>query len=697
MGSDIHDEPKIVRGAPLGFKRNDEPRPDGGAESKVGTDKSSDAGPMEKRRRDRGDADMGESRSKVSKYEGCTAYLEEEYDDYPPAEEDKSQLEEEAESNIRDNSGRTAKAAEEIITASSSDCDESETNWKIDKHQAFVAAVFEIGLMSCSPSVIMENMINLPPHITRERTKSHLQKFRKAKGENKEHFLKEYDEFFTTAEEIKAVTTSKGAVAPREDAILSSVLGGRNSNELVGGDAAAILSYSIINNCQHTPDPTKLPFRGVSASFPTLTETETDSELGASLIYVKGLLSHMTEHLLTTRLGQHHRKKYHLSSSSLSKMASKESATIRSVPKNSIRPYDTVGSSGGERQDSCLCSDEEGEEAQDRRSHLVLVSAGPQKQKVIASGVHHQSSSLNHRPAGQQPFNSTMQHGYYCYDPSYSSAGQVDPTLSRQVYVAPNSYWSHPPGLIHPNLNNQPHHAPYLQQHIPSYRNYPQMHPTNNNWHLSSLYHTHAERGWHQEQPPSYADPHHHQQCAHHDRSTRLPPPQRPPPRPPLQEHPYYTTLRYNDDAPRLHNPYPYQDIDSSLIEDGGHGHGVWSREKEEGHQRSRSPRPNLELSFNFDETLHPGTPEDISPIGKHSDQDHMLWDLVPGKNANDVQTLSHENPHRQYAYPRNHKECGAPFDSNVIYAKRAWEKAQHPPGRQETKKQKNEAHPLWL
>jgi SHAQKYF class myb-like DNA-binding protein len=679
MGSNTHDEPQIARGLEgvlnsIRFKRNDEPRPDGDAESKVRSDTAAE--PMKKRRLDCGDADMGESQSKISKYEGCssTGYLEEEDDDYPPpAEADKSHLEEDK-INIREKSGRTAKALQETITASSTSAsDESETNWKIDEHQAFVAAVFEIGLMSCSPSVIMENMISLPPYITRERTKSHLQKFRKAKDENKEHFLKEYDEFFKTAEEIKTATTSsKGAVAPREDAILSSVIGGRNSNELVGGDAAAILSYSIINNCQHTtPDPTKLPFRGASASFPTLTETEKDSELGASLLYVKGLLSHMTEHLLTTRLCQHHRKKNHLSSSSLSKMAAKES-TIRSVPNNSGRPYDTAGSSGAGRQDSYLCSDEESDEdTEDQRSHLV-VSAGRQNQKGI------------HRPVGQQPFNSTMQHGYCCYDP----VGQVDPTLSRQTYVVPNSYWSHPPGLSHPNFSNQQHDAPYLQQHIiSSYRNYPQMHPTNNNWHLSSLY-THAERGWYQEPPPSGAYSHHHQPYAHHDRSsTQLPPPQRPSP----VQHPPYPPPRYNDDAPPLQNPYPCQGIDS-LIEDGDHADGVRSQEKEEVHQRSR-PRRNLTLSFNVGGNLHPESPEDISPIGKHHDQDHM-WHVIPGKDANDDQAVSPETPHRQY--PRDNKECGAPFDSNVAWAKRAWVKAQHPARRNQAETRKNQAHPLW-
>ena len=604
MGSN---EPQIARGSPLqdvrnsvGFKRDDKPRPGGGAENKVGADTSSCAERMKKRRRDC-DADMGGSRSKVSKYE----------DNYPP-KEDNSQLEED-EMNIRENSGRTAKAVEETITASSSASDQSETNWKIDEHQAFVAAIFETGLMSCSPSVVMENMINLPPHITREITKSHLQKFRKAKDENREHFLKEYDEFFKAAEETKAATNSKGAVAPQEEAILFSVLGGRNSNELVGGDAAAIVSYSIINNCQHTPDPTKLPFQGVSASFPTLTETEKDSELGASLIYVKGLLSHMTEHLLTTRLCQHRRKKNNLSSSSLSKMAAKESTT-RSGPNNPVRHYDTRSSSGGRQDEE---SDED--EAEDQRSRLV-VSTGPQNQKAIASSVGSQGSSLNHRSMRQQPFNSTMQHGYCGYGPFPSSAGQVGPTLSRKTYLAPDSCSAYnSPGLIHPNLNNQQHHAHYLQHHISSDRKYdPRMYAANSKWHLSSLY-THAERGWYQKQPPSGAHPHHHQPYAHHNRSSMPlpPPPQRPPFRPLLQ-HPSYPPPRYNDDAPHLHNPYPSQDIDSGRVQ---------SRVNEEVHQRSLA-RHNLALTFNFGGNLHLETPEDISPIGKSSDQGH-LFDLI--------------------------------------------------------------------
>ena len=179
--------------------------------------------------------------------------------------------------------------------------------WTAEQHRAFVLSIFEVGLKNCSPSVIMETMNSNPQFITRERTKSHLQKFRKTREKSKQEFLKEYDAFLKSAEAASQKETKEGKkLSP--DEVVSTVLGQRNSNDLLGGEAAGLLSYSVINKCNENPEDKPLTYKAVKSSFPILTAKEKASPLGVSLTRIKGLLMFMTDNLLTERLGLRKKK-----------------------------------------------------------------------------------------------------------------------------------------------------------------------------------------------------------------------------------------------------------------------------------------------------------------------------------------------------------------------------------------------------
>mmetsp|Transcript_31763 Transcript_31763/g.53055 ORF Transcript_31763/g.53055 Transcript_31763/m.53055 type:complete len:818 (+) Transcript_31763:320-2773(+) len=174
--------------------------------------------------------------------------------------------------------------------------------WTEDQHKAFVAAIFEVGLKTCSPSVIMEQMRKHPKYVTRERTKSHLQKYRITKDKNKEDFLAEYSNFLSKTENVKHETIKRGK-EPIPKVVLAKVLGGKKASKLIGGEAAALLSFSVMNNCSTDDGPDQIPFQGVRETFPKLTEGEKQTSLGASLLFVKGLLQNMTDVLLRIRHG----------------------------------------------------------------------------------------------------------------------------------------------------------------------------------------------------------------------------------------------------------------------------------------------------------------------------------------------------------------------------------------------------------
>ena len=195
--------------------------------------------------------------------------------------------------------------------------------WTLAQHKAFVAAIFEIGLKNCSPSIIMENMRKQPRYITRERTKSHLQKYRQTKERSKAEFLKEFDDFFRSTEKAEAMLKTKDSNSclndnkkstgtsknfkhdePIPKVVLTAALEGKKPGRLLCGKAAALLSYSVINGFSTNHGPDQLQYKAAKLSeFPLMTEEEKRTSVGSSLLQVKSLIDNMTDILLKTRHG----------------------------------------------------------------------------------------------------------------------------------------------------------------------------------------------------------------------------------------------------------------------------------------------------------------------------------------------------------------------------------------------------------
>lgn len=222
-----------------------------------------------------------------------------------------------------------------------------EIPWTTEQHRDFVSAVFEIGLKHCSPSVIMDAMKTLPASMSREKTKSHLQKFRKTSDKSLAEFMGEYDAFFDLIEaqqlslqqrqkkvDRKVLDSNRKRVedkrsnltkmpSARDEAesteennledsetdepsppeLLKGALGGTDPDELLGGTAAGFTAYSVANNCPARISSDATPFEAAPALFPILSESEKNTSLGESISQVKGALEFVREFILNKRHG----------------------------------------------------------------------------------------------------------------------------------------------------------------------------------------------------------------------------------------------------------------------------------------------------------------------------------------------------------------------------------------------------------
>jgi len=100
-----------------------------------------------------------------------------------------------------DTSGTTTKrkrAEEEEESVPTTVAPEFAENWDQYLHRRFVEVVYEAGVQSSSPSIILENMSHRPASLTSERVKSHLQKYRKNRPRSKEEFMSDYDNFMVS-------------------------------------------------------------------------------------------------------------------------------------------------------------------------------------------------------------------------------------------------------------------------------------------------------------------------------------------------------------------------------------------------------------------------------------------------------------------------------------------------------------------
>lgn len=190
--------------------------------------------------------------------------------------------------------------------------------WSADLHRHLVSAVFEIGLRNASPAVILENMTEKAKAITSERVKSKLQKYRNNKKKSRQDFMEEYDAFLARLNAVGCA--GLGSPGGRSPTSLLEMMG---CKKLLGGDAAAFLSYAVMNEqaaggsrgdaaiegiaamtshllrkdvSEYIQD-----FEGTGIPFPELSEEEKQTSLGVSLTFVMGLFLSMTQHLMTER------------------------------------------------------------------------------------------------------------------------------------------------------------------------------------------------------------------------------------------------------------------------------------------------------------------------------------------------------------------------------------------------------------
>jgi len=110
------------------------------------------------------------------------------------------------------------------------DDDEKNLQFWEEWHRKFVETIFEVGLKHASPSVIMEQMTQLNDAVTSERVKSHLQKYRNNRVKSEAEFMEEYDRWMKQ----KKTETASGQTATT------------TTSRLLGGDAAAFVSYSVM-------------------------------------------------------------------------------------------------------------------------------------------------------------------------------------------------------------------------------------------------------------------------------------------------------------------------------------------------------------------------------------------------------------------------------------------------------------------
>lgn len=189
---------------------------------------------------------------------------------------------------------------ENSVSASEDPVDE----WSEGVHRSFVEAIYEIGKKHASPTLVI-NYMKTSELITKERVKSHLQKYRSAKAaqKSKEAFLADYDSWM------------KDALAMQ---IKSSKMLAQNikSGSLSSGEVAAFLSLSCMR--EDTEDDEKeegvditvgiedrysdnvkefLDLEEKSFPMPTLTEQEMKTPLGAMFSHVQGCFSMMQKRL----------------------------------------------------------------------------------------------------------------------------------------------------------------------------------------------------------------------------------------------------------------------------------------------------------------------------------------------------------------------------------------------------------------
>jgi SHAQKYF class myb-like DNA-binding protein len=214
--------------------------------------------------------------------------------------------------------------------------------WTKEDHRSLVQAIYEVGLRHSSPSVIQEHMISCnDEHVTGERLKSHLQKYRKNIAKNRDDFLNEYDDWLEKALAVGTIggdpfcDDGRGVLYLQPPLVAAQMTG--SGRPLVGGEPAAFVTYSVMYE-QTAPaattassyptefgetyyqsqsqavsidlrremdpsdeSPPSSPAAHHEYAFPILTDEERRSPLGMCLSRVLGLFQPMSLMLLQER------------------------------------------------------------------------------------------------------------------------------------------------------------------------------------------------------------------------------------------------------------------------------------------------------------------------------------------------------------------------------------------------------------
>jgi SHAQKYF class myb-like DNA-binding protein len=212
----------------------------------------------------------------------------------------------------------------------------SEKPWTAEQHRDFASAIYEAGMRSSSPAVILHNMQPTHETITSERVKSHLQKYRGNRSKAKAEFMAAYDKWMA-----KAIALTNDLHRPiganhvdelraRNPAAVAELRELMNPANHALGEMAAYLGFLVMvqekrrraveragcaslpprvaltkrhtENMTATINPALLSYLDYkSVTFPQLTKEEMDSPLGQGLEYTRKLLSMISSHLDTQR------------------------------------------------------------------------------------------------------------------------------------------------------------------------------------------------------------------------------------------------------------------------------------------------------------------------------------------------------------------------------------------------------------
>jgi SHAQKYF class myb-like DNA-binding protein len=215
------------------------------------------------------------------------------------------------------------------------DVDDTDDDWGYEDHRNFVAAILNVGISSCAPTSIREQMVAPPIALTGEKMKSHLQKFRHCQTQEIADFMSDYDAHLHDLQHPRHRPHHLHRHQPvhrpahhHHGHHHGYTWGGTGTNGssnrsgttvvmeqlLVGGRAAAALTYQVLKGpssaaaaletSQSGYDPATFGSNsgaGIPDTEVLLTSDETETPLGKALIFVHGAIEQMSAFLLAER------------------------------------------------------------------------------------------------------------------------------------------------------------------------------------------------------------------------------------------------------------------------------------------------------------------------------------------------------------------------------------------------------------